>query len=111
MDPEGTYGLWDEIFSYFKKLTENATDYLAHLESEKIEEMMMTEAFLVYKDAVTEYLRNFMTALQRTSLKIEGILRTITDEHVQAISQVLAEYYLNIPRLDQTLTREELMQR
>ena len=65
-EPEEVFTIWDELFGYFKKLTENAADYLAHLESEKIEEMMMTEAFLVYKDALTEYLRNFMTALQRT---------------------------------------------
>lgn len=105
---EKIFGLWDELFGYFKKLTENATDYLAHLESEKIEEMMMTEAFLVYKDALAEYLRNFMTALQRTSLKIEGVLQAIPDENIKAISQALTEYYLSIPRLEQTFTPDEL---
>ncbi|MDD2235340.1 MAG: TIGR02677 family protein [Desulfitobacteriaceae bacterium] len=108
-EPESVYAIWDELFGYFKKLTENASDYLAHLESEKIEEMVVTEAFLVYKDAVTEYLRNFMTALQRTSLKIEGSLKAISDEQMQAISQVLARHYLSIPRLDKTFTAEELV--
>ncbi len=111
IDPEELHGIWDELFGYFKKLTENASDYLAHLESEKIEGMMMmTEAFLVYKNAVTEYLRNFMTALQRTSLKIEGALKSISSKDIENISQILAKYYLSIPRLDQSFTKEDLAQ-
>jgi len=110
-DPENLYSLWDELFGYFKKLTENATDYLAHLESEKIEEMMMTEAFLVYKDALTEYLRNFMTALQRTSLKIEAVLEQTSLDYIHRTTQVLAQYYLSIPRLDQVATIEELTEK
>ncbi|MFZ5945984.1 MAG: TIGR02677 family protein [Bacillota bacterium] len=110
-NPEEFYALWDELFGYFKKLTENATDYLAHLESEKIEEMMMTEAFLVYKDAVTEYLRNFMTALQRTSLKIEALLGQVSSEYIEKAAQILTEHYLSIPRLDQVSTKEEIRQK
>ena len=110
-DTENLYSLWDELFGYFKKLTENATDYLAHLESEKIEEMMMTEAFLVYKDALTEYLRNFMTALQRTSLKIEAVLEQTSLDYIHRTAQVLAQYYLSIPRLDQVATIEELTEK
>ncbi|MFA5536757.1 MAG: TIGR02677 family protein [Bacillota bacterium] len=105
---EKAYNLWDELLSYFKKLTENATDYLAHLESEKIEDMLVTEAFIAYKDALTEYLRNFMTALQRTSLKIEGVLQDIPPEKVEKLSQILVEHYLSIPRLEQVFTSEEL---
>jgi uncharacterized protein (TIGR02677 family) len=110
-EPEEVFTIWDELFGYFKKLTENAADYLAHLESEKIEEMMMTEAFLVYKDALTEYLRNFMTALQRTSLKIEALLRQIPFALIEKIAQILADYYLSIPRLEQVATKKELVQK
>ena len=110
-EPEAVYALWDELFGYFRKLTENATDYLAHLESEKIEEIMMTEAFLVYKDAVTEYLRNFMAALQRTSLKIEALLGQVSTSCIEKAAQLLTDYYLSIPRLDQVHSREELSQK
>jgi uncharacterized protein (TIGR02677 family) len=44
---------WDEAFGHFRRLTQNATDYLAHLKSEKVEVLVRTEAFLVYKDALT----------------------------------------------------------
>lgn len=108
---EELYILWDELYGNFRKLTENATDYLAHLQSEKIEEMMMTEAFLSYKDALTEYLRNFMTVLQRTSFRIEAILREVSAQLINEAAGRLADYYLNIPRLDERPSKEELEER
>lgn len=96
--------LWSEVYGDFRKLTENATDYLAHLESEKVEELMRTEAFLVYKDTLTEYLRQFVKALQQTSLKIEAILAETPDRLVQVIARHAANYQQSIPRLDGELS-------
>ena len=39
LPPEELNGIWEDIYDNFRKLTENATDYLAHLESEKVEEI------------------------------------------------------------------------
>ena len=103
--------LWEEMYHHFRKMTENATDYLAHLKSEKVEEMMMTEAFLAYKDSLTEYLRNFMTALQRTSYKIEVTLEETPGAYIEKIAEALAEHQLSIPRLEATPTKEELKAR
>ncbi len=102
---------WDDLYDNFRKLTENATDYLAHLESEKVEEMMKTMAFLVYKEAITEYLRKFIAVLQRTSLRIESLLREMPRELVQEIAGKLADYYLSIPRLDKIPDRQEVVDR
>ncbi|MEX2414779.1 MAG: TIGR02677 family protein [Paenibacillaceae bacterium] len=110
-EPEEVHLLWQELYDSFRKLTENATDYLAHLQSEKVEEKMMTEAFLVYKDAVTEYLRNFMTSLQRTSFRIEALLEDIGGELIHTLAGKLAEYELSIPRLDERPDKEQLMVR
>ncbi|UNC91163.1 TIGR02677 family protein [Candidatus Contubernalis alkaliaceticus] len=108
LPPEELNGIWEDIYDNFRKLTENATDYLAHLESEKVEEMMMTEAFLVYKDAITGYLRSFMSVLQRISLRIESLLREMPAELIRHITEKLAEYYLSIPRLEETPSKEEV---
>lgn len=110
LSQEELYIVWQELHDHFKKLTENATDYLAHLQSEKIEEMMMTEAFLAYKDALTEYLRSFMTALQRSSFKIEVILEQIPLQLIEQLAGYLADHYLTIPRLEERRTREQLVQ-
>lgn len=100
-DLETVYGVWEELFDNFKKLTTNASNYLAHLESEKVEEMMMTEAFLVYKESLTEYLRNFMTAMQRTSYKIEALLEQVSSEYIADLAKSLTAYYFSIPRLEE----------
>lgn len=101
--------LWDDVFENFRRLTQNATDYLAHLKSEKVEELMKTEAFLVYKDALTEYLRSFMASLQRTSVKIEAVLKKASQEAVEALAGQVAEHQLSIPRLDVRPSRQELV--
>lgn len=107
---EELFVLWEGLHGNFVKLTQNATDYLAHLQSEKIEEMMMTEAFLAYKDGLTEYLRGFMTVLQRTSIKIEAVLEKVPLNLIEQIAGKLADHYLSIPRLEERPQKEKLMQ-
>src|SRR5690606_38003208 len=89
----------EEMSDHFRKLTENATDYLAYLKSEKVEEAMMTEAFLAFKDVLTQYLRNFMAALQRSSFRIETILADMPADWLDQVTRRLAHYQLIIPRL------------
>jgi uncharacterized protein (TIGR02677 family) len=109
--PEVTNSLWEDIFDAFKKLTENSTDYLAHLQSEKVEELMLTEAFLAYKEALSDYLRNFVGAMQRASLRITDTLNRVPQERIEEASHHLADYYLAVPRLDETPDREEVRAR
>lgn len=106
---EQVFQMWQDLYEDFRKLTENATDYLAHLQSEKVEEKMLTEAFLVYKEALTQYLRTFMTSLQRTAFRIEGILAEIPAAFVDKLAGRLAEHELSIPRLDERPRRELLL--
>ena len=108
---EALNDLWSETYESFRKLTENATDYLAHLQSERVEEMMMTEAFLAYKEAITQYLRDFMTVLQRTSLQIETLLRETPPTLIEQVAGRLADHYLNIPRLEEPRPREQVTEK
>ncbi len=99
---------WDDAFGHFRRLTQNAADYLAHLKSEKVEGLMKTDAFLVYKDALTEYLRDFMSSLQRTSAKIDALLRSVPDDVVRRLASQVADYQLSIPRLDARPSKPDL---
>lgn len=108
---EEIYLLWQDLYENFHRLTDNAADYLAHLHSKKVEEQMMTDAFLVYKEALTEYLRNFMTSLQRTSFRIEGLLEEAPLTFSQKLTECVADYELSIPRLDVRPSKEQLMER
>lgn len=103
--------LWQDLYENFHKLTDNAADYLAHLHSQKVEEQMMTEAFLVYKEALTEYLRNFMTSLQRTSFRIEGLLQEIPLGFPEKLIECSVNYELSIPRLDVRPAKEQMIER
>ena len=65
---------WEDLLHYFRTLVENASDYLAHLRSAKVEERMQTSAFLAYKDMFTQYLRSFVLGLQRASQQVSALL-------------------------------------
>lgn len=100
---------WTDLFASFRRLTENATDYLAHLYSQQTETDIDTVAFLEYKDSLSDYLRNFVAALQRSAPKIADVLQMIEAEQMQTICQQLADYELSIPRLDKRPPQAELI--
>ena len=101
---------WEDLYGYFRNMVQNASDYLAHLKSDKVEEQMMTEAFVAYKNAFTQYLQNFILSMQRTSFKIEAALKKAQPELVRQIAGRLADYQMNIPRIDAQPSREVLME-
>ncbi|MEN6414791.1 MAG: TIGR02677 family protein [Veillonellales bacterium] len=98
---------WEDLYGYFRDMVQNASDYLAHLKSDKVEEHMMTEAFVAYKNAFTQYLQNFILSMQRTSFKIEGALKKASPELAAGIAGRLADYQLSIPRMEPQPGREE----
>ncbi|MED1438193.1 TIGR02677 family protein [Aeribacillus composti] len=101
--------IWEETFDYFKKIIQNSADYIAYLNSENTEERMMSEAFLVYKEKFTTYLRDFIVALQKTSLKIEKLLEDIREDDVHRLVAIVADYQMTIPRLEEMeVSKEQL---
>lgn len=109
--PGEAAALWDKIYGDFIKLTENASDYIASLQSTKVEELMLTEAFLAYKDSVTRYLQDFIQGLQRHAYKIEAVLSTV-DRGV--VSNFLSNVQRDLsarPQLDEPVTPEEQLDR
>jgi len=105
--PEQLNRTWEDLYGDFRSLVQNASDYLAHLKSDKVEEQMMTEAFITYKNAFTQYLQNFILCMQRTAFKIEAALRKYSAEQVNHIAGRLADYQLSVPRMESQPSREE----
>lgn len=106
--PQGeAVALWESIYEDFIKLTENASDYIASLQSAKVEELMLTEAFLIYKDSVTRYLQDFVQGLQRHAYKIESALTSMPDEVVDRFLSNVQRDLSARPMLDEPLTPEE----
>ncbi len=99
---------WEDVYGYFRKIVENASDYIAYLKSEKVEERMMSEAFLAYKEAFADYIRRFILDLQKTSYNIELVLQQVSPASFQAAAGRLADYQLSIPRMDERLDHSNL---
>ncbi|GAA0287787.1 uncharacterized protein (TIGR02677 family) [Gracilibacillus halotolerans] len=75
--------VWEDVLTYFRQITQNTSDYIAYINSEDVEDRMQTEAFLVYKDQFTTYLRDFIIALQGTAVQIQDLLRGIYPQNLQ----------------------------
>jgi len=97
------YQVWEETFDYFKKIIQNSADYMAYLHSENVEERMTSESFLVYKEQFTSYLRDFIVALQKTSMQIEQLLENLPEDGVRQFIGHVVDYERSIPRFADSL--------
>lgn len=102
--------LWNSVYSAFQRLHEASVDYIASLQTSKAEELMATDAFLLYKDSITQYLREFVQALQHRSFKIEGNLQQITTGVRDIFLQAVVEDEWRIPKLEETVSKEQYHQ-
>lgn len=84
-DLNKVYTWWNDLNNDFVRLNQNYQDYIRDLNSVKAEEMMHTKEFLVFKDRLVEYLRNFIKGLQRNVGVIEEDLRTLEDGNKQQV--------------------------
>ena len=110
-NPDECAQLWNDVFTYFRSITKNTSDYIAHINSEEAEERMQTEAFLVFKDQFTTYLRDFIIELQQTALKIQQILQAVDLSTLQPFIEQVIIHQQQVPRFeDISLDEKELVQ-
>ncbi|AQQ52267.1 TIGR02677 family protein [Planococcus lenghuensis] len=95
---------WDDVLTYFNKIRQNTSDYFAYLRSEDASEGMKSEAFLLYKDKFTAYLRDFIIALQQTASQIQGLLQSLGHRHMAAFFEKVARHEDKTFRFEQTGT-------
>ena len=104
-DINTVYTWWQDLNTDFIRLNQNYQDYIRDLNSVKAEEMMRTKEFLVFKDKLVEYLRNFIRGLQRNVGIIEEILRNIEPELLERVLEKVIQYEMSIPRMDVEVSR------
>lgn len=109
--PEAVYTWWNDLNNDFIRLNQNYHDYIRDLNSVKAEEMMKTRAFLLFKDRLIEYLRNFVRSLQNNAGIIEETLVGMDPALVEQVLEKAVDYDLSIPRLEVEVTREQLLDR
>jgi uncharacterized protein (TIGR02677 family) len=102
--------LWRDLHGAFRQLHENASDYLASLQTAKAEELMLTQQFLVYKDTLTHYLRNFMLGLQTYGSQLEGMFRDTERAVWDSFLEAVVQDDLRTPSLEDTGSEEDRRQ-
>ena len=105
-DPNTVYAWWNDLNNDFIRLNQNYQDYIRDLNSVKAEEMMRTKEFLVFKDKLVEYLRNFIKGLQKNVGVIEETLRLLEPELLRDVLDKVNDYEMSIPRMDVEVSRE-----
>ncbi|THE10410.1 TIGR02677 family protein [Bacillus timonensis] len=99
--------MWEDVFRYFQTIRTSTADYIAYINSEQTDQRMQTEAFLVYKNQFTTYLRDFIVSLQKTSLQIGERLHELTPQKLDVFFGKLIEHRKSIPRLEDVSTSVE----
>lgn len=110
-DVNHTYSWWNDLNNDFIRLNQNYQDYIRDLNSVKAEEMMKSKSFLVFKDRLMEYLRNFVKSLQTNSSVIESLLRDFTEDKLHVILKKVVEYELSIPRMEVEINEKILWEK
>ncbi|TDW16532.1 uncharacterized protein (TIGR02677 family) [Breznakia blatticola] len=105
---EGISVWWRDVNNDFMRLNQNYQDYLKTLNSQRAEELMQSEEFLVYKDHLISYLRNFVLGLQKHGSIIGGYLQHVNTKDVDSMVAEVVAYEMSIPRLDRIIDEEEL---
>lgn len=99
---------WTDLNENFIRLNRNYQDYLRTLNSSKAEEMMKTQSFLIYKEKIIMYLRNFVKGLQEQAMILEDYIKDIPLERMEKILQKAVAHEMTIPRLDVQIKEEEI---
>jgi uncharacterized protein (TIGR02677 family) len=99
--------IWEDVFRYFQTIRTSTADYIAYINSEQTDQRMQTEAFLVYKNQFTTYLRDFIVSLQKTSLQIGERLHELSLGKLGSFFQKLIEHRRSIPRLEDVRPSEQ----
>lgn len=99
---------WRDLNTDFKRLNQNYQDYIRSFHSLKAEERMKSREFIVYKDALINYLREFVKGLQKNVHIIEDALTNISEETIEVLLVKAYEFEKSIPRLDAEISEEEI---
>ena len=110
-DKNEVYTWWTDLNNDFVRLNQNYQDYIRDLNSVKAEEMMHTKEFLVFKDRLIEYLRNFIKGLQRNVGIIEENLSGLDEGTRKQVFDKIVEYELLIPRMEVEISRTMIEQK
>ncbi|WP_152393392.1 TIGR02677 family protein [Paenibacillus guangzhouensis] len=110
--PEEVYRRWEDLMEYFRRLDRKTSDYLARISSFQAEDEMLSEAFLVRRQDLVNYLRDFVLLLQKKIPMLQYMLEErFQDEWISEIIEQVVEYQLSIFRFGEKLSSDAVKKR
>ena len=113
-DESDVISLWENLNSDFKRLNQDYQDYIKTFYNVRLEEVAKSKQFIVYKNDLVRYLREFIKLLQDNSYAIEAKLKTLSEDTQEMF---LEKVYLGqkkrvrIDKLDEEIDEQELKDR
>lgn len=95
---EKIYEWWQEINRVFEEINKEYTDFISTLQSAKVETLMSTEGFLLYKDKLISYLNQFINQIFQYQPLIEQQIINISKEHKEQILDIIIEREASDPK-------------
>lgn len=89
---------WRKLNRVFEDINKEYTDYISTLQSAKVESLMSTEGFLVYKDKLMNYLNQFINQLFQYQPVIEQQIVSLQQESVDTVLQNIIAHELSDPK-------------
>lgn len=106
--------LWENLNNDFKRLNQDYQDYIKTFYNVKMEEVVKSKQFIIYKNDLVRYLREFIKLLQENSYVIEEKLKKIeqrTEERFLEKVYLGQKKIVRIDKLDEQIDEEELINR
>lgn len=97
-NPSDLYLVWSDLFEHFTNLHNGSSDFLSYLNSQRADEFYSTDTFLIYKDNLTDRLRNFIIVLQEYVHKIRDQFDRSDNGIIEGKLKLVATYQLEVPR-------------
>ena len=113
-DETEVLSLWENLNNDFKRLNQDYQDYIKTFYNVKIEEVAKHKQFIVYKNDLVRYLREFIKLLQENSYVIEEELKKLdkrTEERFLEKVYLGQSKIVRIDKLDEQVDEEELINR
>lgn len=108
------HGWWENLNNDFKRLNQDYQDYIKTFYNVKMEEVAKSKQFILYKNDLVKYLREFIKLLQENSYSIEEKIKKLNSDVEKTI---LEKVYLGqkrivrIDKLDEEIDENELKNR
>ncbi|MDD6490598.1 MAG: TIGR02677 family protein [Clostridia bacterium] len=89
---------WKNLQEDFQRLNQNYKDYLREFYSGRADKIMKSMEFVLHKDKLVQYLKDFVQELKIKSMRIESLLKHIPEETEKELLEKIVQSELDIPR-------------